>query len=314
MIKVKHHVEPQMNTIENVNATDKGRFFRDSSLDIVICDTPTFKNNNDRLLNNWSNETEYYQWFKIFVNIVSIKLKKTGIFYLIGDLEDIHPLISIIQDADFQLTMTYYFTKSKKINVTKKSKDNLKNHKIIECVLVFTRNFIKKVKKILKLKQTEQKLSAKEINIELSGNGNGGGYWSLYCGDNSKNILPSEEHWNKLCDILKIDIDYSDINTQFRPYEGINLWEDVYYEDDKLLSGINRPILFYERLIEMNRRNPSELIIWDPFCGYGNSTKAFKKLECSYYACEFDPKIYYKALINTGSVSNTIRPVNVQVP
>jgi DNA modification methylase len=154
------------------------------------------------------------------------------------------------------------------------------------------------------------KLTSREINIELSNNGNGGGYWSLYCGDNSKNILPTEEHWNKLCEILNIDINYSDINTQFRPYNGQNLWDDVYYEDDKMLSGVNRPVLFYERLIEMNRKDPNELLIWDPFCGYGNSTKACKKLGASFYASEFDPKIYYKALINIGNITNSVRPNN----
>jgi len=309
MNKQKSLYEPVMNVIENANATDKGRFISDCSLDVVICDPPLFTNTNDKTINNWLNEQDYLQWFKIFMNIVSSKLKKTGIFYLIGEIDDLHKLIAIIEEFDFELTMTYYFTKDKRAHSGKKSKDQPRTTKIIESVFIFTRNFQNKVKKILKLKQAEYKMTSKDINIRLSGNGNGGGYWSLYCGENSKNAIPSHEHWVILKEMFNLEIDYDDIVTQFKQYEGTNLWDDFDYEDDKLLSGINRPVAFFERLLQMNRRELAELVVWDPFCGYGNSTKAFKKLNINFYANEFDLKIYYKAMINIGSSVNLSRPV-----
>lgn len=311
MQKVKNLPEPQLNTIENANANDKGRFLHENSLDVVFFDPPLLRNSTDKQLNNWKTEQDYLEWCRIFINIVSAKLKKTGILYLIGDIEDVRQIINIILDFEFQLSMTYYFTKNKKSSQIKKSKDGTRTVKVIESVFVFTRNFQKKVKKILKLKQQEKNLTSREINIELNGNGNGGGYWSLYCGDNSKNILPTEQHWQVLKELFDLDLEYNDINTQFRPFDGINLWEEFNYEEDKLYSGINRPVAFYERLIEMNRKEPSELLIWDPFCGYGNSIVACKKLNCSYFACEFDIKVYYKALINTGENVNFIKPVVV---
>jgi len=307
---MQKHLEPTLNSIENANANDKGRFISDNSLDVILCDPPLFKNQNDKLINNWTNEEDYINWFRIFINISSTKLKKTGILFLIGDIEDLLPLINIIKEFDFYLAMTYYFTKNKK-SFSSKKKENQKTTKVIESVFVFTRNFQSKVKKILKLKQQEMKIPSREINLKLSGNGNGGGYWSLYCGDNSKNSLPSEEHWEILKSMFKLDIDYSDINTQFLQYDGANLWDDINYEDDKLLSGVNRPVLFYERLLKMNRKEPSDLLIWDPFCGYGNSTIACKKLNISFYANEFDVKIYFKAMMNIGAPINITRPVIV---
>jgi len=313
MQKSKVSLEPQLNTIENCNSTDKGRFIQEASIDIIICDPPLFKNQNDKQLNNWNMENDYYSWFRIFMNIASSRLRKTGIFYLIGDVEDLCELHPIIMEFDFQLSMTYYFTKNRKMSVGKK-KDNTRTTKVIECVFVFTRNFQKEVKKILKLHQAKSKLSSREINLQLSGNGNGGGYWSLYCGENSRNLIPTEEHWNKLRHIFEIDVDYNDINTQFRAYEGINFWEDISYEEDKFLNGSNRPVNLFERLLQMNRKEPQDIMVWDPFCGYGNSTLACRKMGINYFAHEFDVKTYYKAMINTGNSLKFSKPVLLSVP
>lgn len=312
MKRIKPSTEPLINQIEQANALERGRNLLDNQLDIVICDPPSYKNSVDKLMNNWNTESEYIQWFNLFMKIVTSKLKKTGIFYLIGELDEIHSLFAPVTEYGFQVAMTYYFIKHKKISSGRKMSENSRTQRVVDCVVVFTRDFQKKVKKLLKLKQEESRKTAREINVELSGNGNGGGYWSLYCGDNSKNILPSEEHWNILRNIFSIDLEYNDILTQFRPYEGSNLWEDIHYADDKFLNGTNRPVSFYERLLGMNRKNPADIVVWDPFCGYGNSTLACKKKGVSFFANEYDMKTYYKAMINTGNTVNIVKPLNVQ--
>jgi len=311
MPKVKNIAEPNQNRIEQANAIDRGRYLNDKSIDIIFCDPPLFKNNNDRLLNNWTSESDYKQWFRVFTNIASLKLRKTGIFFLIGELEEIHDLIGIIEEFGFQLTVTYYIFKNKK-SAGKKTKECYRTNRVIDVVMVFTKDFQKKVKKLLKLKQEETKKSAREINIELGGNGNGGGYWSLYCGDNNKNIMPTEEHWKILKKVLNIDLEYNDIHTQFVPYEGNNLWEDITYPDDKFLTGSSRPTALYDRLLKMDRKVTGELVVWDPFCGYGNSTIACRKLNVNYYASEFDMTTYHKAMLNTGNSLNIIRPIEMQ--
>lgn len=300
---------PIINTIENVNALDRGKNISDLSIDTIICDPPLFKNLNDRELNNWTSETTYIEWFRVFMMLVSRKLKKTGTFFLIGDIEDIHHLIPIIKEFKFELTITYYIKNNRKSH--KKLKDAVKTNKIMDTIFVFTRNFQNKVKKILKLKQQETGLSSKEINLKLSGNPNGGGYWSIYTGNNSKNEIPSEEHWRILRGIFNIEIEYCDINGQFRQFDGNNLWEDIVFEEDKMLTGLNRPIMLYDRIIKMNRKDPSELTIWDPFCGYGNSTIACKNIGCNFYASEFDINVYFKAMINTGNTTNFTKPVSI---
>lgn len=309
MQKTKFNVEPVVNIIEHANATDKGRFFEENSLDIVFCDPPLYKNQNDKAINNWNSEQDYTQWFRIFVNIVSNKLKKTGVFYLIGEMEDLIPLISICNEFNFNISMIYYFPKFKK-----GTKNSNKVFKYIDSVVVLTRNFQREVKKILKLKQQQANISSREINLKLNNNGNGGGYWSLYCGENSKNVMPTEEHWNILKNLFKLELEYSDINTQFKPYDGINLWDDISNNDDKLFNGINRSSALYERLLKLNRKEPAELVVWDPFCGYGNSVLAMRDLNVNFYANEFDTNIYYKAMVNTGNTLKIGKPIVVQMP
>lgn len=297
------------NTIENVNAIDKGRFINDNSLDIIFCDPPSFRNSNDKNLNNWTSENEYFKWMRIFFNICSMKLRKTGILYLIGDTEIISPLIQIIEEFGFSLQTSYYFIKDRKYKSGKKLKEMTKTVKVVDTIFVFTRDIQKKVKKLLKLKQQEYQKSAREINFSLSGNSNGGGYWSLYCGENSRNIMPSEQHWETLCEIFQIDIKYDDIQPQFKEYNGYNIWDDIKYVDDRFLAGTNRPPQVYHRLIHMNRNKPHNLTIWDPFTGYANSVNVMQKLGCKYYASEFDMKIFYKAMVNTGHSVTVKKPV-----
>ena len=71
----------KLNTIENANAIVRGKEIPNSYLDMVICDPPQYLNINDRLLNNWKTHKEYYDWFNLYMNIVAIKLKRTGIFF-----------------------------------------------------------------------------------------------------------------------------------------------------------------------------------------------------------------------------------------
>jgi len=108
---------------------------------------------------------------------------------------------------------------------------------------------------------------------------------------------------------LNISINYEDIISQFKPWEGTNLWDDINYEDDKFLNGTNRPTVLYERLINLNKKNFTDLVVWDPFCGYGNSTLIFKKYGIKFYANEFDMKIHCKAMINTGTSINISKPI-----
>ena len=305
--------EPISNTIENANALEKGRFLTDNTIDIIFCDPPSFKNPIDRQLNNWTTNKDFEQWIRIFINVASIKLKKTGIFYLIGDVEELTPFIDILKEFGFILQTSYFFTKNKKLNAGRRVKETSKTIKVVDTILVFSRDIQKKVKKLLKLKQQEHSKSAREINYALSGNANGGGYWSLYCGENSRNILPNEQHWDILKELFKIDIQYTEIKPQFIEWNGYNFWDDIKYSDDKFLCGTNRPTQLYERLISMNINKPKDLTCWDPFTGYGNCVNAMQHLGCKYYASEFEMKIYYKAMINTGHNISLHKPQLVQL-
>ena len=292
--------EIKMNTIENANAIVRGKEIANNQLDIVICDPPQYTNVNDKLLNNWRTLEEYYDWFNLYVNIVALKLKRTGIFYLIGAFEENYKLIEILKRYKFELEDTYYFLKNRKHNTYKKNREVIKTTSVVDCVMVFTRSHVREVKTLLLSKQQEHLLSPRDINIYLSGTGEGGGYWSLYCGENRRNVIPSIEHWEKLKKLFDIDIEYSVIQSQYRSHNGINILDDEIYFEEKndVIKYIDRPQEFYEKLISMNRNDYSNLVIWDSFCGYGNCIKVCKKYSISYYGHEMNCDVFIKAKIN----------------
>jgi len=292
----------KINTIENANAIDRGKEIPNSQLDMVICDPPQYTNMTDRILNNWRTQEEYYDWFNLYVNIVALKLKRTGIFYLIGAFEENYKLIEILKRHKFELEDTYYFLKNRKHNTYKKNREIIKMTPVVDCVMIFTRSHVREVKTLLSSKQIEHKLTSKDMNIYLSGTGEGGGYWSLYCGDNRKNIIPSYEHWEKLKKLFNIDIEYSIIQSQYLPHDGINIWDDEIYFEEKndIIKYIDRPQEFYEKLISMNRNDYSNLVIWDSFCGYGNCIKVCKKHLIQYYGHELNCEVFTKAKLNIG--------------
>ena len=290
----------KINTIENSNAIDRGKEIPNSQLDMVICDPPQYTNMTDRILNNWRTQEEYYDWFNLYVNIVALKLKRTGIFYLIGAFEENYKLIEILKRHKFELEDTYYFLKNRKHNTYKKNREIIKMTPVVDCVMIFTRSHVREVKTLLLSKQLEHKLTPKDMNIYLSGTGEGGGYWSLYCGDNRRNIIPSIEHWDKLKELFDIDIEYSVIQCQYRPHDGINFWDDEKYFEEKneVIKYIDRPQEFYEKLISMNRNEHCKLVVWDSFCGYGNCIKVCKKYSIQYYGHELNCEVFLKAKMN----------------
>ena len=292
----------KINTIENANAIDRGKEIPNSQLDMVICDPPQYTNMTDRIINNWRTQEEYYDWFNLYVNIVALKLKRTGIFYLIGAFEENYKLIEILKRHKFELEDTYYFLKNRKHNTYKKNREIIKMTPVVDCVMIFTRSHVREVKTLLSSKQHDHKLTPKDMNIYLSGTGEGGGYWSLYCGDNRKNIIPSYEHWEKLKKLFNIDIEYSIIQSQYLPHDGINIWDDEIYFEEKndIIKYIDRPQEFYEKLISMNRNDYSNLVIWDSFCGYGNCIKVCKKHLIQYYGHELNCEVFTKAKLNIG--------------
>lgn len=296
----KISLDPLLNKIEHSNSFEKCKYIPDNSLDIIFCDPPTINNLNDKKLNNWNNKKDYKQTFQTFINICASKLKKTGIFYLIGEPSELICITNFLEENGFFCKASYFFKKNKKNSVGKRIKDSTKTIQTIDVIYVFIRDMHKKVKKLLKVKQDELQKSSKDINVLLNGNSNGGGYWSLYCGDNSNNILPNENHWNILKDYLQIDINYNDIIPQFIEWNGTDFWEDITSSNDKFLCGTNRPMSLYDRLIKMNKNDSNVLTCWDPFTGYGNCVNVMKKLGCTFYACEYDMKIYYKSVLQNA--------------
>ena len=118
--------------------------------------------------------------------------------------------------------------------------------------------------------------------------------------------------------IFDIDVEYNIIQCQYRPYDGINIWdEEIYFEErndtvkyidrpqeiyfeerNDTVKYIDRPQELYERIFSMNRNEHSKMVVWDSFCGYGNCIKVCKKYSISYYGHEMNCDVFIKAKMN----------------
>ena len=111
------------------------------------------------------------------------------------------------------------------------------------------------IKKYLQNKQTESKLTSKEINTHLGKATNGGGTWSTIAGKRQKNIqYPTREDWTKLEDLFgKFDIKYDDYVYTFNIEPKLtDVWDDINFYDKtyKKYHPTQKPYKLIERLIK----------------------------------------------------------------
>lgn len=73
--------------------------------------------------------------------------------------------------------------------------------------------------------------------------------WSIYTGNNVCAQIPTCERWEKIVDILQLDIPYSEVGVTWKTIPGLtNVWSDIPPDRDRL-SPAQKPFEAYRRLI-----------------------------------------------------------------
>lgn len=188
-----------------------------------------------------------------------------------------------------------------------------KNYRIFpnvtESCLFITKDNKKFIKPFLKEHQVKQGLSSKEINEALGVKSNGGGMWSIYTGKNICEQFPTNELWDKLQNILKFELKYTDVAQTFNPEMGVtDVWRDIDFYKENRVHPTQKPLTLIKRLISASS-NVGNLVV-DPFAGSGSTAISAIQLNRNYITIDSDEN-YYNEVLNR--VERTKNPLGVVI-
>lgn len=263
-------------------------------MDLIIADPPYWKVIGEQWDYQWRTEEDYIEWSRQWMTDVFGKLRVGGTFYLFGYFRMLALLLPVLRDIGFSLRQQIIVDKGIKAVAGRATK----NYKMFPCVtesiLFLTKNNIEFSRNLLKRRQKELGISAKDINERLGVKSNGGGMWSIYTGKNICEQFPTRELWGKLQDILEFDYPYDRISQTFNPIMGhSDVWTDIDFYSEKRYHPTQKPVKLIERLIQASS-NPGDKVL-DPFAGSGSTLISAEHLDRVSYSIEMDEE-YIKAI------------------
>lgn len=258
-------------------------------MDLFVADPPYWKVIGEKWDYQWRTEEDYIEWSRKWMTAVYNKLRIGGTFYLFGYFRMLALLLPVLRDIGFSLRQQIIVDKGMKAVAGRATK----NYKMFPCctesILFLTKNNIEFSRNLLKSRQKELGLTAKEINERLGVKSNGGGMWSIYTGKNICEQFPTRELWEKLQKILKFDYPYDRIVQTFNPLMGYSdVWTDIDFYSEKRYHPTQKPLKLIERLIAVSSNLGDKVM--DPFGGSGSTLIASEHLGRESYTIELDAK------------------------
>lgn len=279
------------NTIQNMDCIDGLKKLPDKSVDLIIADPPYFKTINEEWDYKWRTEEDYIEWVESWIKELSRVVKTNCSFWLFGYVKILSKILPLAEKYGFVFRQQIIVDKGMRSISGRKTSTYKMFPTTTESIFFFVKNNQPNIKKFLKEKQKEFGYTAKQINDMLECKSNGGGLWSLYSGDNILAQIPTKEMWEKLQQIFKFKMDYSEVNFTFNPQMGYtDVWRDIdFYKEDRNHST-QKPIKLIERLIIASSNEG--MLVLDPFIGSGSTAVAAQKLKRDFIGFEIDKKYY----------------------
>ena len=256
-------------------------------MDLIVADPPYWKVIGERWDYQWRTEEDYIEWSRQWMKAVYDKLRIGGTFYLFGYFRMLALLLPVLKEIGFSLRQQIIVDKGMKAVAGRATK----NYKMFPCVtesiLFLTKNNIEFSRNLLKRRQKELGISAKEINERLGVKSNGGGMWSIYTGKNICEQFPTREIWGKLQTILEFDYPYDRIAQTFNPIMGhSDVWTDIDFYNEKRYHPTQKPVKLIERLLQTSSNIGDKVL--DPFAGSGSTLISAEHLGRVSYNVEMD--------------------------
>ena len=257
--------------------------------DLIIADPPYFKVVGEKWDHLWRTEQDYLDWSRKWIEAAYWKLRTGGSFYLFGYFRMLALMLPILRDVGFTLRQQIVIYKGMKAVAGRATKNYRMFPCVTESVLFLTKDNISFSRQLLKDRQKELGLTAKEINEALGVKSNGGGMWSIYTGNNVCEQFPTKELWEKLQEILKFTYPYESIAQTWHPQMGLtDVWNDIDFYSEKRWHPTQKPLKLIERIMSASS-NPGDVVI-DPFGGSGSTLIAAEHLGRKAVVIELDEK------------------------
>lgn len=280
-----------MNTIYNKDCVKGLKKFDKNYFDLCIADPPYFRVVNQKWDYEWRTEQEYIDWSLTWIKEVYRTLRYGGTFYLFGYFRTLALLVQYLLDMGFDLRQQIIINKGIQAVAGRATKKYKMYPNVTESLLFLIKDNIPYVKKNLKRKQKELRLSSKEINEALGVKSNGGGMWSIYTGENICKQFPTKEIWLKLSKILHFKKQYETIAQTYNTELGItDVWGDINFRIKNRVHPTQKPSKLIQRLITVSS-NKGDYIL-DPFAGSGEVSVNAKVLKRNCVAFEKDSEYF----------------------
>lgn len=274
----------------------------DETIDLIIADPPYFKVIGEKWDYQWRTEADYLKWAKTWIKECSRVLRKGGSMYLFGYFRMLSRMLPLLEDAGLELRQQIILNKGIKAVSGRATKNYKMFPNVTESILFLYKDPKPFAKALLKQKQKELGLSAKDINERLGVKSNGGGMWSIYTGNNICKQLPTEDVWNKLQSILKFEIPYDKISQTYHPQMGItDVWDDIDFYSEVRYHPTQKPQKLLNRII-LSSSNPNDVVL-DPFIGGGSTAVSCIYTGRKYIGFELDSDYYNKSIERINAIS-----------
>lgn len=284
-----------LDTILRGNCIDVMKTLPDQCVDLVILDPPYWKIVNERWDYEWRTKEDYAEWCRQWLDQINRVIKRSGSLYMFGYTRNLIYLYEDFVKRGFVMRQDIVVDKGKQSIAGRKTRTYKMFPTTTEMIWFFTKNSKPFIREMLKARQEELGLKAKDINQRLGVKTNGGGVWSLYTGNNILAQVPTREMWGRLQDVLEFTYPYEEIAQTFNTEMGTtNVWTDINFYKEKRHHPTQKPIPLLERIINASS-NPG-MVILDPFMGGGSTAVACRNLDRHFIGIEKEDKYVEVAL------------------
>lgn len=261
----------------------------DDSIDLIVADPPYFKIIGEAWDYQWRTEQDYLEWSESWILEASRTLRLGGTLHVFGYFRMLARMLPLLEASGFKLRQQIIVDKGIKAVSGRATRGYRMFPNVTESIMFLVKDPIPYARNLLKQRQKELDLSAKEINERLGVKANGGGMWSIYTGKNICEQLPTKDVWTKLEEILDFEHCYEKLQITFNPILGLtDVWTDInfYAEKKQRIHPTQKPFPLIERLVNVSSNIGD--VVMDPFLGSGTTAVACEALRRNWVAFETD--------------------------
>lgn len=244
----------------------------DNSIDLVIMDPPYFRVLKKEKWDKFKTFDEYVRWSEEYITALIPKIRLSGTLLLYGcsvNMQAMCAINNILTENGMYFVQEIIIDKGIK-SMAGRISDKMKMlPPVSENIFVYRKDAKPFVKQLLKQKQKEMGFTSKEVKEKLGMPINGGANWTKYCGNTEFPLLPTREHWIKICELFNISIPYRNIEETYNSIFGLsNVWDDIDFYIKGRKHPSEKPLKLADRCVKIFSREND--LVYIPFTGGGN--------------------------------------------